>query len=220
MRAPERGGPAVVAIVEDEREVREGLRYLLGRDGRIRIAGAFARAEDFLEWLETNPEPELVLMDLNLPGMSGIEATRLLRSRRPDIMVLILTIFEEGEKILSSIRAGAKGYILKNTKPEALAEQILSAREAGSPISPTVARLILEELQRGVPADEGRSYDLTPREREVLRDIVDGFTCRELAERHHIADSTAKKHLLHIYQKLNVSSRAEIVRKAIEEGLF
>lgn len=219
MSAAERGGPAAVAIVEDEREVREGLRYLLGKDGRIRIAGAFASAESLLDWLGRNPEPELVLMDLNLPGMSGIEATRQLRSRHPGIMVLILTIFEEEEKILASIRAGAKGYILKNTKPEALAEQILSAREEGSPISPTVARLILEELRRSGPADEGRSYDLTPREREVLKDIVDGFTCRELAERRHIADSTAKKHLLHIYEKLNVSSRAEIVRKAIEEGL-
>lgn len=211
--------PASLAIVEDEREVREGLRYLLGLDGRIRIAAAFGRAEELLAWLKENSAPDLVLMDIHLPGMSGIEATAVLRERYPSILVLILTVFEEEDKILDSIKAGAKGYILKNTKPEALLEQILSARAEGSPISPTVARRILEEIQRGGAYGNENDYDLTPREREVLRDIVDGLTYRELADKHHIANSTAKKHILHIYQKLNVSSKAEIVRKAIEEKL-
>ena len=220
MKAREKGGAIDLVIVEDEREVREGLRYLLGLDGRIRIAGAFARAEELLSWLECNPQPEMALMDINLPGMSGIEATKVLQGRWPAIIVLILTIFEEEDKILASIRAGAKGYILKNTKPEGLLEQILSARDEGSPISPTVARRLLEELRRGGPERNANDYALTPREREVLKDIVDGLTYRELAERHHIAGSTARKHMLHIYQKLNVSSKAEIVRKALEEGLL
>lgn len=211
--------PTAVAIVEDEREVREGLRYLLGRDGRIRIAASFGRAEEFLSWLESNPEPDIVLMDIHLPGMSGIEATASLRERHPGVTVLILTIFEKEDEILASFQAGAKGYILKNTKPESLLEQILCARDEGSPISPTVARRLLEEIQRGARSGAPADYELTPREHEVLRDIVDGLTYRELAERHHIAGSTAKKHILHIYQKLNVSSRAEIVRKAIEEKL-
>ncbi len=210
---------ANVAIVEDEPEVREGLRYLLGRDGRIRIVASFGRAEELLEWIDANPAPDIVLMDIHLPGMSGIEATAALRERRPGVAVLILTIFEKEEEILASIRAGAKGYILKNTRPEALLEQILSAREEGSPISPTVARRLLEEIQRGAARSAAADYELTPREREVLRDIVDGLTYRELAERHRIAAATAKKHILHIYQKLNVSSRAEIVRKALEEKL-
>ena len=217
---PEAGpGPLSVAIVEDEREVREGLRYLLGRDGRIRIAASFEKAEGLLAWIEDNPEPDIVLMDIHLPGMSGIEATAALRERRPSVVVLILTIFEEEDRILAAIRAGAKGYILKNTKPEALLEQILSARDSGSPISPTVARRLLEEIQRGARSGSAVDYELTPREREVLKDVVDGLTYRELADRHHIAGATAKKHILHIYQKLNVSSRAEIVRQAIEEGL-
>lgn len=219
MRDREGAGPAVLAIVEDEREVREGLKYLLGLDGRIRIAASFARAEELLSWLEENREPDIVLMDIHLPGMDGIEATRILGARHPGVLVLILTIFEEEEKILAAIRAGAKGYILKNTRPEALLEQVLSARSEGSPISPTVARRILEEIQRGGPERDASDYDLTPREKEVLKDVVDGLTYRELAERHHIAGSTAKKHILHIYQKLNVSSKAEIVRKALEERL-
>lgn len=219
MKTDSGSGRTVVAIVEDEREVREGLRYFLGLDERIRVAGCFGRAEDFLAWIRENPDPDIVLMDIHLPGMDGIEATRALQEGHPGLVVLILTIFEEEEKILDSIKAGAQGYILKNTKPEQLLEQILSAKAEGSPISPTVARRILEEIRRG-GAGKSADYGLTPREREVLRDIVDGLTYRELAERHHIAGSTAKKHILHIYQKLNVSSKAEIVRKALDEGLI
>lgn len=208
-----------VAIVEDEKEVREGLRYFLGQDERIRVVASFGRAEELLAWADRTPEPDIVLMDIHLPGMSGIEATAALQERHPNLIVLILTIFEEEEKILDSIKAGARGYILKNTKPDVLLEQILSAADDGSPISPTVARRILDEIRREGTRRETADYKLTPRELEVLRDIVDGFTYRELADRHHIAGSTAKKHILHIYQKLNVSNRAEIVRKALNERL-
>jgi DNA-binding NarL/FixJ family response regulator len=213
------GGQLALAIVEDERDVREGLRYLLGLDGRLRIAGAFAKAEDFVQFLETGGQADIVLMDIHLPGMDGIAATRLLQGRWPELVVLILTIFEDQDAILDSIKAGATGYILKNTKPEALIDQIISASGDGSPISPTVARRILEELRKAAPV-KTVDYALTARELEVLRDVVEGLTYRELADKHHIAASTAKKHILHIYQKLNVSSKAEVVRKALEEGLI
>ncbi|HOZ72101.1 MAG TPA: response regulator transcription factor [Spirochaetales bacterium] len=216
------GAIVTIAIVEDQREVREGLTYLLGLDGRVRVIGGFDAAEGLLDWMagaEKRDEPDIVLMDIHLPGMDGIEATRVLRSARPNMVVLILTVFEEPDTILAAFRAGARGYLLKNTRPEALLDQVLSALDDGSPISPTVARRLLDELRRD--ADEGASadYGLTAREREVLRDIVDGLTYKELAEKHHIAGSTAKKHMLHIYQKLNVSSKAEIVRKALSEHL-
>ncbi len=211
---------AEVAIVEDEREVREGLRYLLGLDGRIRISAAFGRAEDLLAHLDNGGRPEIVLMDIHLPGMDGIAATREVLRRNPSIIVLILTVFEEEDTILDSIQAGAQGYILKNTRPDALLEQILCAKADGSPVSPTVARRLLEEIKREGASRNTGDYNLTPREREVLKDIVEGLTYRELADKHHIAGSTAKKHILHIYQKLNVSSRAEIVRKAIRERLI
>jgi DNA-binding NarL/FixJ family response regulator len=133
---------------------------------------------------------------------------------------LILTIFAEEEKILDSIKAGAKGYILKNTKPDILVEQILSAKNEGSPVSPVAARCILDEIRRENIDAKTSNYHLTIREKEVLKDIVDGLTYKESAEEHHIAGSTAKKHILHIYQKLNVSSKAEIVRKAITEKLI
>ncbi len=214
-----RNAPLRVAIVEDQKEVREGLSYLLGRDPRIRVAAGFERAEDFQGWLKHNVQPDIVLMDIHLPGMDGIEATRCVQVSHPEMIVLILTIFEEPDTILAAFRAGAKGYLLKNTRPETLLEQILSARDEGSPISPTVARRLLDELRRDGQTAPASDYGLTIREREVLRDIVDGLTYKELAEKHHIAGSTAKKHMLHIYQKLNVSSKAEIVRKAIDERL-
>ena len=217
------GVPVTIAVVEDQREVREGLTYLLGLDGRVRVTGSFDTAEGLLDWLAGPGErdaPDIVLMDIHLPGMDGIEATRAMQAARPETIVLILTIFEEPDTILAAFRAGAKGYILKNTKPDALLEQILSARDEGSPISPTVARRLLDELRRGGQGSPAADYGLTAREREVLRNIVDGLTYKELAEKHHIAGSTAKKHMLHIYQKLNVSSKAEIVRKALDERLI
>lgn len=209
-----------IAIVDDEREVREGLRYLLGLDERIHISASFSRAEDLLDYLKQNPRPDIVLMDIHLPSMNGIVATRRLQEEYPAVIVLILTVFEEEEEILASIRAGARGYILKNTRPEILLEQILSALNGGSPISPTVARRLLDEIKREEPRHSVNNYSLTAREREVLKDIVEGLTYKELAERHHIAGSTAKKHILHIYQKLHVSSKAEIVRKALSEKLI
>ena len=214
-----RNAPLRVAIVEDQKEVREGLAYLLGRDPRIRVTAGFERAEDFHVWLKRNVEPDMVLMDIHLPGINGIESTRLMQASHPGVIVLILTIFEEPDTILAAFRAGAKGYLLKNTRPETLLEQILSARDEGSPISPTVARRLLDELRREGQTAPASDYGLTVREYEVLRDIVDGLTYKELAEKHHIAGSTAKKHMLHIYQKLNVSSKAEIVRKALDERL-
>lgn len=208
-----------VAIVEDQKEVRDGLAYFLGLDPRVAVAASFERAEELLAWVAGGGAPDIVLMDIHLPGIDGIEATRAMQAARPESIILILTIFEEPDTILAAFRAGARGYILKNTRPDALLEQILSALDEGSPISPSVARRLLDEIRRGGQAAPAADYGLTAREREVLRDIVDGLTYRELAEKHHIAGSTAKKHMLNIYRKLNVSSKAEIVRKALDEGL-
>lgn len=212
--------PIELIIVEDQREVREGLRYLLELDRRIRVQKTFDRAEELLKYLDLSSPPDLVLMDIGLPGgMDGIEATRRLRASFPDINIIILTVFEDEEKLLSSIRAGANGYILKNTKPEILLEQILSAVADGSPVSPQVARRLLEKIKRDGGEECREDYGLTVREKEILRDVADGLTYREVAEKYHIASSTAKKHIQHIYQKLDVKTKADFVRKAIREKL-
>lgn len=208
-----------LVIVEDQKEVREGLRYLLGLDGRIRVLKTFERAEELIDTVDSLPRLDIVLMDIGLPGMSGIDATRILTRRLPGINILILTVFEDEDKILAAIRAGANGYLLKNTKPELLLEQIIGASSEGSPISPVVARRLLDEIKRDGRPDAAADYGLTPREKEILSDIVDGLTYREIAVRHNIAGSTAKKHILHIYRKLDVTSKAEIVKKVIRERL-
>lgn len=208
-----------VIIVEDQAEVREGLRYLLGLDNRIQVVKAFANAEDLLGYLPGLALPDLILMDIGLPGLNGIEATRRLRHTFPDINVIIFTVFEDEETLLDSIRAGANGYILKNTKPEVLLEQLISAASGGAPISPRVALRLLREIQKAGDGGVQEDYGFTAREKQILKDIVDGLTHREIAEKFSIAASTAKKHILHIYQKLGVNTKAEFVQKAIREKL-
>jgi DNA-binding NarL/FixJ family response regulator len=215
-----KSNPIKLMIVEDVKEVRDGLRYLLNLDSAIQVVGTYARAEALLEALLVMPAPDIILMDIGLPAMNGIEATRRIKNRCPDINILILTIFEEIEGILDAIKAGADGYLLKNTKPGQLIEQIKNVRAGGSPISPTVARRLLREIQKEKDHHPKRDYSLTPREKEILKSIADGYTYREIAQKHYIAGSTAKKHILHIYRKLNVSSKAEFVRKVIDEELI
>ena len=209
-----------VVIVEDISEVRNGLKYLLNIDQQIDVSKTYKCAEDLLNELNSIALPDVILMDIKLPGINGIEATKVIKKMFPKITILILTIFEDEERILDSIRAGADGYILKNTKPGQLAEQIKSAYNGGSPISPFVARRILSEIQKERKVIIKKEYNLTRREKEILKDIVDGYTYRQIAEKHFIAGSTAKKHILHIYQKLNVTSKAEFVKKVIDEDLI
>lgn len=220
MKTIAKSNPIKLMIVEDVKEVREGLRYLLNLDSTIQVVGTYARAESLLTALPLTPLPDIVLMDIGLPAMNGIEATRHIKNRYPGISILILTIFEEIEGILDAIKAGADGYLLKNTRPGQLVEQIKNVRAGGSPISPTVARRLLQEIQKEKEHHPKQDYSLTPREKEILKSIADGLTYKEIAQQHYIAESTAKKHILHIYRKLNVSSKVEFVRKVIDERLI
>lgn len=209
-----------IAIVDDSEEVREGLRYLLGLDNNFVVAHAFDSAAPLLRTLRSGRnELDLVLMDIGLPGLNGIEATERIKELRADLKVLILTVFEDEERLLAAIRAGADGYLLKNTRPTELITQIVETYHGGSPVSAAVAGRLLKEI-RARPAPTTHHYGLTPREHEVLRDVADGLTYREIASRRGIAGSTAKKHILHIYRKLNVSSKAEFVRKVLDEDLL
>ncbi|MCK5201162.1 MAG: response regulator transcription factor, partial [Spirochaetales bacterium] len=131
-----------------------------------------------------------------------------------------LTIFEEEDKILSAIQAGATGYVLKNTDPGELVSQIKSIYGGGSPISPHIARKLLTEFRKERNHNERKNYNLTPREKEIFKGIVDGLTYREISSRYNIACSTVKKHILHIYQKLEVNSKVEFIKKVMEEELI
>ena len=209
-----------IAIVEDSREAREGFRYLLGLDREIKVINSFSSAEELFERPEILPHLDVVLMDIGLPGMNGIKATRHLKALSPRTDVLILTIFEEKDKILKAIQAGASGYLLKNSDPSELAGQIKNLRRGGSPISPPVARALFDQLRQDTAEPEQQDYHLTPREKQILRSIVEGYTYKEIGEELSIAGSTAKKHILHIYQKMKVRSKVEFIRKVMEENLL
>lgn len=209
-----------IAIVEDMTDVREGLRYYLNMEKQFRVLGFYDAAEKLLEDFKKGLIVDVILLDIELPGMNGIEAIPVIQEACPQASVLMLTIFEDKTKILKSIRAGAGGYILKNTKPQDLIEQIHSLHSGGSPISPSIARTILTEIQKESHPEEQNDYGLTPREKQILEDIIDGLTYKDIAEKYTIAASTSKKHILHIYQKLNVSSKVEFVKKVIREKLI
>lgn len=208
-----------IMICEDVSEVREGLRYILDMENEISVMDALPSGEDLLESVKKNGVPDIVLMDIELPGISGIEVTRRLLQLYPQVKVLILTIFEEEEKILSAIQAGATGYILKNTRPGDLVSQINALSTGGSPISPNVARVLLHEFQKDTVSEVSHDYNLTPREKEIMKGIVDGYTYREIARDCNIASSTVKKHILHIYRKLNVKSKVEFIKKVMDRDL-
>ncbi len=206
-------------IVEDDKDVREGLKYLLNLDSQIRVINVYRNAEKVIDDLKIINIPNIILMDIGLPGMDGIKATGIIKKRYPGISILMLTIFEEEDKILQAIRAGADGYVLKNTKGIDLVEQIKSLYSGGSPISPIVARKILYKVQMEEGETVRKEYNLTRREKEILKGIIKGYTYREVAEEYCIACSTVKKHVLHIYRKLDVTSKVEFVKKVLNEKL-
>ncbi len=208
-----------LSIIEDIDEVRQGLKYLIGADPDIQVLKTYSKAENFIDSFPLFTTPDIILMDIGLPGMSGIEATRIIKKAYPDIDILILTIFEEEKKILNAIQAGATGYILKNTRPGDLVSQIKSIYSGGSPISPQIARKILDEFRKETKTIEKKEYNLTNREKEILRSIVEGLTYREISMKHGIASSTVKKHILHIYRKLEVNSKVEFIKKVMDENL-
>jgi len=210
-----------IVIVEDSLEAREGFKYLLRLEKDIRVLKACESAEQLLDDGEVLAAAEVILMDIELPGMNGIKATRVIKKKYPGIDILMLTIFEEQDKILKAVQAGASGYVLKNSAPGELVGQIKSLADGGSPISPGVARTLLDEFRQ--KEDRGKStddYNLTPREIEVFKAIVEGYTYKEMADDMGIASSTAKKHILHIYRKLNVNSKVEFIKKVIDEKLL
>jgi DNA-binding NarL/FixJ family response regulator len=210
-----------LVIVEDSLEAREGFRYLLSFDSDIQVLKVYESAERLLADAHILKQTDLILMDIELPGMSGIEATRVIKDQYPRIEILILTIFEDQEKILKALSAGASGYLLKNTDPGELAGQVKSVSTGGSPISPFAARKLLEDFQQ--KQRQGRDlqdYHLTKREVEVCKALLEGYTYREMADQMHMASSTAKKHILNIYRKLQVNSKVEFIRKVIDERLF
>ena len=206
-----------VAIVEDQREVREGLRALVNGAPDFACAGEYRTMEEALADVG-RIEPHLVLADLGLPGMSGIDGIRELRERYPSMPILALTIYDDNDRVFDALCAGASGYLLKNTPPARLIESLREAMDGGAPMSPEVARRVVR-LFRDFRPPRRASYHLTPQESQLLKLLVEGHHYKTAADVMEISVNTVSFHLKNIYGKLRVHSKSEAVAKAIRERL-
>lgn len=201
-----------LAIVEDDSELRRTLADLVGTASGWTVSHAFPNAEAALPVLLENP-PDLVLMDIQLPGISGIQCVAKLRARHPDLKVLMLTVYDNSERVFAALAAGAAGYLLKRDVPTRLLESLDEALNGSSPISSAVARHMFEHFLAVVPAPSGEDWNLTKRETQILEHLVAGSLYKEIAHDVGISLQTVRFHLHNIYTKLHVRTRTEAVVK-------
>jgi DNA-binding NarL/FixJ family response regulator len=201
-----------VLLAEDHAVVRGGLLQLLGGIDEIEVVGAAAGGEEAVA-LAAEHRPDVVLMDLEMPGMDGIEATRRIRGERPDVNVVVLTAFSDRRRILDAIDAGAVGYLLKDAEPDELIRGLQAAARGESPLSPKAAQALV-----AARAEQGADPDLTPREREVLALLADGLPNKLIARRLDISEKTVKAHLTSIFQTIGVTDRTQAALWAQRHG--
>ena len=206
-----------IAIVEDVREIREGLARLINTTPDHRCTGVYGSMEEALEKIPNNL-PDLVLSDIGLPGMDGISGIAILKERYPELLILMLTVYDDNERIFDALCAGACGYLLKKTPWEKVVESLREAVDGGSPMSPEVARRVINLFREIKPSKEA-AYDLTPHEVRLLRMLVEGHSYKTAAAELHVSVNTIKFHLRHIYDKLQVHTKSEAVAKALRHGL-
>jgi DNA-binding NarL/FixJ family response regulator len=204
-----------VAIVEDSRSLRESLGRIIELSPGFRCVGAVGSGEEALAELPAR-QPDVVLMDINLPRMSGIECTGHLRRAMPAVQVIMLTVYEDNDKIFKALRAGARGYLLKRAgmEPGRLLEAIREVHAGGAPMNSAIARKVVEAFQE--PAEAGETLEpLSRREKEILELLCSGYANKEIAENLHLSVETVRDYLKSIYDKLHVRSRTEAVLKAL-----
>ena len=203
-------------IYEDNVRLRESLELLLGTDTGFVIAGSFSDCSLVSDHMETL-HPELVIMDIDMPGMNGIEGVRRIKTEFPDIKVIMYTVFDDDNRIFDCICNGADGYLLKNTSPLKLIQALQELAEGGAPMSPFVAQKVFQFFRN---RDQGRnSFNLTPREIEILEWLVRGNSYKMIADKSSISIDTVKKHLQNIYHKLHVNCGTEAVVKALQHKI-
>ena len=215
---PDTPAPANVWLIEDHKTYGERLMRALNRLDGIICTQRFTACEDaFAALTESAPPPNVLLLDVELPGVSGIEGIARLRELAPQTAIIILTVFEDDDKIFRAICAGASGYLLKTSSTEDIATAIRSAMAGGSPINPHIARRVLEMFSKAnVPH---KDYGLTPRELDILKLLVGGSTIKDAAAQLGIGYYTADEYIRSVYVKLQVRSRGSAIAKAVKEGL-
>ena len=208
-----------VMIFEDNHGLRIGLAELIDTAPGFQCVGAYPDGRDLVAHVEAN-KPDVVLMDIGMPGIDGIEAVRILREHFSDIRVLMQTVFEEDSKIFASILAGASGYLLKNTPSARILESIRELHEGGAPMSPSIASKVLKMVVRQ-PDDPGVDpFNLSDREKDILGCLVRGMSYKLIADACHISIDTVRSHIRSIYDKLHVHSKGEAIAKAINRRII
>lgn len=206
--------PITVSIVEDNEQLRGTLARVIGRAEGFRCLSHYGDAESALEGLPKD-KPEVVLMDINLPGMNGVECVRRLKQLAPETMVVMLTVYEDTENIFNALAAGAAGYLLKRTKSAELLEAIREVHRGGSPMTTHIARKVTQSFQRAGPSTQA-TENLSEREQEVLDCLSQGFLYKEIAEKLGISYETVHTYIRRIYEKLQVRTRTEAVAKFLK----
>ncbi|HEY4149098.1 MAG TPA: response regulator transcription factor [Chitinophagaceae bacterium] len=206
-----------VCIVDDNKDIRSALEQIIYMSEGYKMLGSFPSAEDAIEKIPSL-KPQVVLMDINLGGMSGIECVRRLKPVNQDILYMMCTVYEEDEKIFEALRAGASGYILKKTAPGKLLDAIKELSEGGAPMSSQIARKVVAAFSKAKPVSEDASAlddigTLSNREKEILELLSKGMLYKEIAASLYISPETVRKHVYHIYEKLHVNNRVEAVNK-------
>jgi DNA-binding NarL/FixJ family response regulator len=210
-------GAIKVAIIEDLRDVREGLAMLINGTSGYSCVGSFRSMEEAIAKLGREP-PDIVLTDIGLPGMDGIEGIKVLREQFPDLPCIALSVYDDDERIFAALCAGAVGYLLKNTQPARLLESLREVQAGGAPMSPEVARRVITLFQNFTPP-KNASYHLTPQEKELLKLLVEGHSYKTAAYHLDLSIHTVSFHLRNVYEKLQVHSKSEAVAKALREKI-
>lgn len=202
--------PIRIALVEDDQQLLQGIKKLLQASSTVEVVNAFANGEQFLKWFSAGCA-DVVLMDIGLPGKSGIECVALAKPVSPSTQFLMWTTFDDDEKIFEALRAGATGYLLKNSPVQTIIDAIADVMNGGSPMSSSIARKVIEAFR---PIENILDqYNLTSREREILKWLSKGYRYKEIAAELNISQETVRKHVRNMYEKLHVQSRTEALNK-------
>jgi len=211
-------GGIKVIIFDDNDSLRDSIAMLLEDNNDLTLAGSYSHCLDAIENIRET-KPDVVIMDIDMPGMNGIEGVKLIRKNFPTVQILMLTVFDDDEKVFAAIKAGAGGYILKNAEPRNLLNAISEVYNGGAPMTPGIAKKVLHQFQT-LLSDEGKDYHLSVREKEVLGLLVDGLSYKMIAGKLNITYDTVRAHMKKIYEKLHVASMTEAVAKAITQKIF
>ena len=206
-----------IVIYEDNPQLREGLTMLLNGSDGFEVAGAFKNCNNAIEEVKTLL-PDVILMDIDMPGINGLEGLKRIRSVDAEVKVLMLTVFDDNRSVFEAIRSGANGYILKKTAPAKLLEYIQEANTGGAPMTSSIATQVLQMFSRAHSAG-GEDYHLSDREKQVLHHLVNGYSYKMIAAEMFISIDTVRSHIKKIYEKLHVNSKSEAVAKAFKDNI-